>query len=89
MTDYLDQLMVSTLKGVGPKMVEKLNKIGVMTVQDVLFHLPMRYQDRSKITPLAALQLGAEAVIEGEVKGCNVVMGRRRSLVCKILKKIG
>ncbi|CAH0993128.1 ATP-dependent DNA helicase RecG [Sinobacterium norvegicum] len=89
MSDYLDQLTVSTLKGVGPKMVEKLNKIGVFSVQDVLFHLPMRYQDRSKITPLAALQMGSEAVIEGEVKGCNVVMGRRRSLVCKLQDHTG
>ncbi|ROR99088.1 ATP-dependent DNA helicase RecG [Sinobacterium caligoides] len=89
MTQSLDQIPVATLKGVGPKVAEKLAKVGVISIQDVLFHLPMRYQDRSRVTPLASVQVGVEAVIEGEIKGCSVVMGRRRSLVCKIQDRTG
>ncbi len=89
MTQTLDQIPVASLKGVGPKMAEKLAKIAVLTVQDVLFHVPSRYQDRSRVTPLAGIQLGVESVFEGEVKDTHIAMGRRRSLICKIQDNTG
>ena len=52
----LDQVNVRELKGVGPKMADKLAGLGIHTVQDLLFHLPLRYQDRTRITPIGALQ---------------------------------
>lgn len=71
---------VQTLKGVGPRLAEKLAAMGIHQVQDLLFHLPLRYQDRTHITPINALIEGADAVIEGKVTACEVAFGRRRSL---------
>lgn len=75
---------MTALKGVGPKLAAKLDKLGLHSVQDVLFHLPSRYLDRTRVTPLAALQPNTSAVIEGEIRACDVVYGRRRSLVCRL-----
>lgn len=80
----LDLLPVTKLKGVGPKMAEKLAGLGIYTVQDLLFHLPLRYQDRTRITPIGALQLALDAVVEGEIKAADIVFGKRRSLVCRL-----
>ena len=80
----LHEVSVTTLKGVGAALAEKLAKIGIKTLQDLLFHLPLRYQDRTRITPIGSLQFGMDAVIEGQVAGVDVAMSRRRSLVCKI-----
>ena len=80
----LDQIPVQQLKGVGPKMAEKLAELSIRSVQDLLFHLPLRYQDRTRVTPIGALQAGTDAVIEGEVKAADIVFGRRRSLVCRL-----
>ncbi|HSB95365.1 MAG TPA: ATP-dependent DNA helicase RecG, partial [Spongiibacteraceae bacterium] len=68
----------------GPRLAEKLAALEIHTVQDVLFHLPLRYQDRTRITPIGALQAGRDAVIEGEIRAADVVFGRRRSLVCRL-----
>lgn len=75
---------VSTLHGVGPSLRTKLLEAGIEQVQDLLFHLPLRYQDRTRITPIGALQPGADVVVEGEVRVADVAFGRRRSLVCRI-----
>jgi ATP-dependent DNA helicase RecG len=80
----LSQVPVTTLKGVGAALAEKLAKVGLETLQDVLFHLPLRYQDRTRITPIGALRPGQDAVIEGVVAGVDVVMGRRRSLLVRL-----
>jgi ATP-dependent DNA helicase RecG len=75
---------VSTLHGVGPSLSAKLAEAGVEKVQDLLFHLPLRYQDRTRVTPIGALQPGSDAVVEGEVRVADVAFGRRRSLVCRL-----
>ena len=75
---------VTRLQGVGPRMAEKLSVLGIEYVHDLLFHLPLRYQDRTRITPIAALQAGSDAVVEGEIRGADVAFGRRRSLVCRL-----
>ena len=80
----LDRLAVTSLKGVGATLAAKLAKIGIFSLQDLLFHLPLRYMDRTRVTPIGALQPNLNAVIEGEVRACDVVMGRRRSLVCRL-----
>ncbi len=84
MTEALRELDVQCIKGVGPRLRDKLGGLGIHTVQDLLFHLPLRYQDRTRITPVAALQPGADAVIVAEVMAADVVFGRRRSLVCRV-----
>lgn len=55
------------LKGVGPKIAEKLEKLGLNTQRDLLFHLPLRYEDRTRITAVGALQPGQRAVVQAEV----------------------
>ncbi|MDH5613884.1 MAG: hypothetical protein OEY35_02505, partial [Gammaproteobacteria bacterium] len=47
---------VTHLKGIGNKTAEKLKRLGIVTVQDALFHLPLRYEDRTRITPIGRLQ---------------------------------
>ena len=80
----LSKVSVTALKGVGEAMAEKLAKVGLETVQDVLFHLPLRYQDRTRVVPIGALRPGQDAVVEGRVIGADVVMGKRRSLLVRI-----
>ncbi|MCB1706257.1 MAG: ATP-dependent DNA helicase RecG [Halioglobus sp.] len=77
-------LSVRELRGVGPKLAAKLADYGVHRVEDLLFHLPLRYQDRTRITPIAAARDGGDVVIEGEVRAADIVFGRRRSLVARI-----
>jgi ATP-dependent DNA helicase RecG len=77
-------LPVTNLKGVGPKLAEKLKRLGLHTVQDVLFHLPLRYQDRTRVLPMGGLRPGMEAVVEGEIELADVVFRGRRSLICRV-----
>jgi len=56
---------VTTLKGVGDSLAERLAKLGVETVQDLLFLLPLRYEDRTRVLPIGALRSGDRAVVEG------------------------
>ena len=85
----LDQLHVSTLNGVGAQISSKLSKLGIYTVQDLVFHLPLRYIDRTQIPPIGTLQTNQEVVIEGEIIGSEVVYGRRRSLLCRLEDRTG
>ncbi len=85
----LDKSPVDSLKGVGPSLSEKLAKMSIHTLQDVLFHLPSRYEDRTRITPIGALKPGDTVVIEGEVLACDVTFGRRRSLLAILEDKTG
>jgi len=82
---------VNVLKGVGPAVAEKLKKLEIYNIQDVLFHLPMRYEDRTKITPLGALQFGQQALIEGVIDHSEVKFGGkgRRSLLCHLSDNTG
>jgi ATP-dependent DNA helicase RecG len=75
---------LTSLKGVGAALAEKLARVGLETLQDLLFHLPLRYQDRTRVVPIGALRPGQDAVIEGVVAGADVVMGRRRSLLVRL-----
>ncbi|WP_438969917.1 ATP-dependent DNA helicase RecG [Methylophaga sp.] len=84
MVDKLLSQPVTALKGVGGKVAERLTKIGVQQVQDLLFHLPLRYQDRTRLMPLGALQPQQEVLIEGTVQLSQVKFGRRRSLLCHV-----
>lgn len=81
------------LKGVGPRMAEKLASLGLHKQQDLLFHLPLRYEDRTRITPVGALQPGSRAQIEAEVLQSAVRFRRRgrsgRSLEARLSDNTG
>jgi len=74
----------SSLKGVGPALSERLARLGIHRVEDLLFHLPLRYQDRTRVLPIAALRPGEEAAVEGVVQLTEVKQGRRRMLLSRI-----
>ncbi|MFT6301623.1 MAG: ATP-dependent DNA helicase RecG [Granulosicoccus sp.] len=80
----LDATPVQTLKGVGEAMAAKLATIGIFTLQDILFHLPFRYQDRTRLSQIGGLTPGREAVVCGEVLVADVVIRQRRSLLVRI-----
>ncbi len=80
---------VTTLRGVGSKVVDRLGAIGIRTVQDLLFHLPYRYQDRTRLSPIGTLRPGQEALVRGEIRSARVGFGRRRSLQCLVADASG
>lgn len=75
---------VTALAGVGPQMALKLARVHVHTVQDVLFHLPHRYEDRTSVTDMGALIPSLSTVVIGQIDLAQVVFGRRRSLLVRI-----
>jgi len=75
---------VLSLSGVGPQMAKKLARVHVHTVQDLLFHLPHRYEDRTSVTSLGSLLPNLSTVVIGEIELAQVVFGRRRSLLVRI-----
>jgi len=77
----LAQTHVTVLKGVGPGMAAKLEKLGLNTLQDLLFHLPLRYEDRTRITTIRDLLPGIYTNIIGEVTNSQIIQGKRRMLV--------
>jgi ATP-dependent DNA helicase RecG len=77
----LAQIPLSTFKGVGPSLAEKLEKIGLMSVQDILFHLPLRYEDKTRVMTVRDLLPGTSTNIIGEVTDSQITHGKRRMLV--------
>lgn len=75
---------VDKLTGVGPALKGHLEKLHIFIVRDLLFHLPFRYQDRTRLTDIGHLSLNTDVVVQGEVLSSNIQYGRRRSLVVKI-----
>jgi ATP-dependent DNA helicase RecG len=84
-----EQKPVATLRGVGPALAEKLAKLGVTQVQDLLFVLPSRYEDRTQISSIGELRAGSRAVVEGEIQLTEVAYRRRRQLLCRITDGTG
>ena len=80
----LDQRPVTTLKGVGESLAEKLTKLGVYAVQDLLFLLPTRYEDRTRVVPIGTLRHGERAVVEGQIELAEVVFRKRRQLLVRV-----
>jgi ATP-dependent DNA helicase RecG len=72
------------MRGVGSALAEKLSKLGVTHVQDLLFVLPLRYEDRTQVVSIGSLVPGTRVVVEGEVQLTEVAFRRRRQMLCKI-----
>jgi ATP-dependent DNA helicase RecG len=75
---------VTALRGVGDALAQRLQKLGITTVQDLLFLLPLRYEDRTRVVPIGSLSLGDRAVVAGEVQLAEVSFRGRRQLLCRI-----
>ncbi|CCP01158.1 ATP-dependent DNA helicase RecG [Erwinia amylovora Ea644] len=80
----LDAVPLNTLSGVGASQATKLAKLGLVTVQDLLLHLPLRYEDRTQLYAINNLLPGIYATVAGEVLHCDISFGRRRMLTCQI-----
>jgi ATP-dependent DNA helicase RecG len=80
---------VASLKGVGPALLARLAVLGLENIEDLLFHLPIRYEDRTRVTPVGAVRPFTTAQVEGEVLAADVLLGRRRSLLVKIADSTG
>lgn len=78
-----------TITGVGPTLAAKLAKCGIHTLQDLLFHLPFRYQDRTRITPIQDLRPNDWCVVVGQICKTQVKYGKRATLTCLIEDKTG
>ncbi len=75
---------LTQIRGIGPNVEEKLGRLGIYSIQDLLFHLPTRYQDRTRLSPIGSLQTGDEVTFRGEVQLTEIKYGRRRMLLSRI-----
>jgi ATP-dependent DNA helicase RecG len=66
------------LKGVGPRKAADLKRAGLETVEDLLYRLPFRYEDRSRMQPIASLRPGQKAAVLGDIKSAQLNTTRRR-----------
>jgi len=86
--NFLKQPIIN-LNGIGAQTANRFEKLGLRTVQDLLFHLPLRYEDRTRICPIGALTVGQTALVCGKVEFIDVLPRGRKSLVCKISDDTG
>ena len=80
---------LTELKGVGPALAEKLAALGARRIVDLVFQLPLRYEDRTRITPMAAARNGTRCLVAGEVALAEVVFRPRRTLLVRIVDASG
>lgn len=89
MNTALDQASCQTLRGVGPRLASLLAKRSIYTLQDILFHLPSRYLDRTHLTPLRDVRAGDYVAIEGVINSHRVSRGAKGSLMCELQDNSG
>ena len=82
-------MALTDLQGVGPKLVEKLNALGISQVADLLFHLPFRYEDRTRIHPIGSCTPGQRVLVEGRIEHSAIVRGRRSMMVVVLFDGTG
>lgn len=80
---------LESLPGITPKTIENLAKLNIATIFDLLFHLPLRYNDRTVITNIADITCNKELQVIGRVYNAKVVYGRRRMMTAKLLDDTG
>ncbi len=73
---------IISINGLGPKAQEKLNNIGIYNLEHLLFHLPLRYQNKTKFTSLDDAQVGTEILVQLTIDRLEEVATRQRQLLC-------
>ncbi|MFK5986106.1 MAG: ATP-dependent DNA helicase RecG [Pseudomonadota bacterium] len=86
---FLHDIPIISLKGIGPKLSQKFNKLGLYTLADVLFFLPYKYQDRSHLVPISELVVGLESLTQGCIVDSKMIFARQRMLICHIIDEQG
>ena len=79
-----EQRPITALRGVGAALAERLAPLGITQVQDLLFVLPTRYEDRTRVVAIGYSDARARAVVEGEIQLTEVTYRRRRQLLCRV-----
>jgi ATP-dependent DNA helicase RecG len=82
-------MALTDLHGVGPKLADKMKSLGINQVTDLLFHLPGRYEDRTRIHPIGSCTPGQRVLIEGRIEHSAIVRGRRSMLVVVLFDGTG
>lgn len=85
----MDQASLLDLKGIGQKGLIKLNKIGINSIEDLLFHLPIRYNDKTKLFKISDLEPGKKLLFEGRIEKANVIFFKKRMFVVRISDETG
>ncbi|EYU15390.1 ATP-dependent DNA helicase RecG [Photorhabdus aegyptia] len=80
----LDAIPLTSLRGVGASQAAKLAKIGLVNLQDLLLHFPLRYEDQTRLYTINDLLPDISATVTGEILRTDVTVSRRRTLICKI-----
>lgn len=80
----MSQSPLTDLKGVGPALARKLEKLNLYRVEDLLFLLPLRYEDRTQLVRIGALAAGSRCLVTGEVLLSETVFRGRRNLLVRI-----
>jgi ATP-dependent DNA helicase RecG len=75
---YKPDTPIQYCKGIGPRRAELLRKLGILTVEDALFYLPWRYEDRGNLTKIGRLSYGSYETVSGEVVSAGVSQTKRR-----------
>ncbi|MGI9257937.1 MAG: ATP-dependent DNA helicase RecG [Gammaproteobacteria bacterium] len=75
---------VAVLRGIGPALAEKLSRIGVNTIGDLLCLLPSRYEDRTEVRKLGSLRPGEKVLAQGKIDLVEAIFRGRRVLLCRI-----
>ena len=80
---------INKIKGVGPKISELLGNLGIFNVEDALFHLPYKYEDRTNLTPIGDAPYEMPLLVEGEILNSTVVFRGKRMLITEIFDGTG
>ncbi|MBA3564328.1 MAG: ATP-dependent DNA helicase RecG, partial [Gammaproteobacteria bacterium] len=80
---------ITSLRGVGADLAGRLARLDVTTLEDLFFLLPLRYEDRTRVTPIGTLRAGERAVVEGGIQLTEVAFRGRRSLLTSITDGTG
>ena len=76
-TDDVLATPLQYLKGVGPRRSADLERAGLLTIEDLLYRFPIRYEDRSRLRPIASLRPGEVASFVGRILSCGLRSTRR------------
>lgn len=85
----LNHLAINHLPGLGNALEKKFNILGIYTIRDLLLHLPMRYEDRSSSSLIATLSSGEHTTIQGQIVKSEVIITKRRMLICSVKDETG
>lgn len=86
--NYLNQ-SVGSLAGIGAQTARRLEKLGIRIIQDLIFHLPHRYEDRTRVYPIGSLAARMTVLICGRVEFTDILPRGRKSLICRVSDDTG